>query len=52
MPTIINHNPPADDENTLYLRRCAEVDKAVRLEAAVRGLPPESWPLPSADGAR
>jgi hypothetical protein len=26
---------------TPYFRRCAEVDAAVRLEAAVRGLPPD-----------
>lgn len=58
--SIITRNPAADDENAplpppadlLYARRCAEVLKAVDAEAAVRGLPPESWPLPSADGAR
>jgi hypothetical protein len=33
---------PLPDPGTIpYFRRCAEVDAAVRLEAAVRGLPPD-----------
>jgi hypothetical protein len=32
---------PPPDKTTLYFRRCAEVDAAVRQEAALRGLPPD-----------
>jgi hypothetical protein len=34
-------DPLAEPGTTLYFRRCAEVDAAVRLEAAVRGLLPD-----------
>jgi hypothetical protein len=46
MPTV--HQPPDSTtgplpppEVTPYFRRCAEVDAAVRLEAAARGLLPD-----------
>jgi hypothetical protein len=42
------HQPPDNPADPLaepgtipYFRRCAEVDAAVRLEAALRGLPPD-----------
>jgi hypothetical protein len=44
MPTV--HQPTDTDPlppqaATLYFRRCADLDAAVRLEAARRGLPPD-----------
>jgi hypothetical protein len=34
-------DPLAEPGTIPYFRRCAEVDAAVRLEAALRGLPPD-----------
>jgi hypothetical protein len=43
MPNL--HQPSVSDTDpqaaTPYFRRCAELDAAVRLEAARRGLPPD-----------
>ena len=46
MPNL--HQPPDTDPlppqgTTPYFRRCADVREAVEQEAALRGLPPETW---------
>ena len=39
-PTVSGTDPLPPPDTTPYFRLCAEVDEAVRLEAAVRGLLP------------
>jgi hypothetical protein len=39
--TRTDDNPADPQVISPYFRRCAEVDAAVRLEAALRGLPPD-----------
>ena len=53
MPSIINHNPPADDGDAPLPAgaRYLAFRQAVEAELARRGLKAEPWPLPPADGA-
>jgi hypothetical protein len=41
LPSAPDTDPLPPPGTIPYFRRCAEVDAAVRLEAALRGLPPD-----------
>jgi hypothetical protein len=52
LPSPTDTDPLPPPGTTLYFRRCDDLDAAVRLEAALRGLPPDPLAAPRGTGRR